>query len=501
ILAADLVGYSRLVEADEVGTVTRVLDIVKNTIRPIINAHSGRVIKLMGDGVLAEFHSVVEAVNCAIAIKSTITERYSDMPEGREIHFRYGINLGDVIVEDDDVYGHGVNVAARLESLAEPDEIYISRPVRDQIRDRVDCYLEDKGNFQVKNIRRPVRVFRVVDDPDEAAPMLAEDRARSWRWRRAAIFAGVVAGFLAIDLWPASSPGPLNPETTLAVEALRGNFTLQLRSNIRLGPGTDFRIARTLNAGATLPVTGEITHQGDLWYQVTVPGTQEPLFVFSELGEMNASERLVLLPVARSDVIGDDASPTKAATEAQSADQLALLPKQPHAGFEPSVVSLPAVANTIPEDAGAILPARLEPSGNTLLTEQDDTDALWVRISMDLTTPYMPDCNHHDIDGLHRIPLGTDAVWQEIGGRNGRSFDLSARAYEHGQQVVLEVLPFASEWEAEDAIRFDFNGTEPGQSGSGFADRRAGAPHAQCGTFAIYVDLAEEPDPTEQPVD
>ena len=134
-------------------------------IDPSVEEYGGRIVKLMGDGILIEFPSVVEAVGCAIAVQRGVAKRNEAVPELRQVVFRVGVNVGDVIIEDDDIYGDGVNLAARIQTLAEPGGICISRTVRDQIRDKLDIALEDLGEHEVKNIARPVRVFRVPIEP------------------------------------------------------------------------------------------------------------------------------------------------------------------------------------------------------------------------------------------------------------------------------------------------------------------------------------------------
>jgi adenylate cyclase len=159
ILAADVAGYSRLMGADEEGTHARVKAHLRELIEPKIAEHRGRIVKNTGDGFLAEFASVVDAVRCAVEVQRGMAERNADVPEKRRISFRVGVNLGDVIVEEHDIFGDGVNVAARLEALAEPGGICVSRVVRDQVRDKFDCAFEDLGEQQVKNITRPVWVY------------------------------------------------------------------------------------------------------------------------------------------------------------------------------------------------------------------------------------------------------------------------------------------------------------------------------------------------------
>ena len=168
ILSADVVGYSRLMAGDETGTLGRLKGLRGEIIDPIIAEHNGRIVKLMGDGALVEFASVVDAVECATAVQKAVAEHQADLPEALCITFRIGINLGDVIVEGDDIYGDGVNVAARIEALAPPGGICISRAARDQVRDKLDLALEDMGEIEVKNIPRAIRVFRVPVAPAAA---------------------------------------------------------------------------------------------------------------------------------------------------------------------------------------------------------------------------------------------------------------------------------------------------------------------------------------------
>ncbi len=163
IFAADVAGYSRLIGADEEGTLARLKAHRRELIDPTIAEHQGRIVKTTGDGVLAEFASPVKAVRCAIDVQYGMAERNAGVPEGQRIEFRIGINLGDVVVEDDgDLYGDGVNVAARLENIAEPGAVYISRTVRDFVDGTPELVLEDLGERELKNIARLVQVFRIA---------------------------------------------------------------------------------------------------------------------------------------------------------------------------------------------------------------------------------------------------------------------------------------------------------------------------------------------------
>ena len=169
ILAADIAGYSRLMGIDEEGTLRDLLAHRRALIDPKITEHRGRMVKTTGDGALVEFASVVDAVRCAVDIQRGMIERNADVAQERRIEFRIGINVGDVIIEGSDIYGDGVNVAARLEALAAPGGICVSRVVHDQVEDKLSFVFQDLGDHAVKNIARPVRVFR-VNEKDEAAP-------------------------------------------------------------------------------------------------------------------------------------------------------------------------------------------------------------------------------------------------------------------------------------------------------------------------------------------
>ena len=162
ILAADIVGYSRLMGADEAGTLAQLKEIRSELLDKKIAEHQGRIVKIMGDGILAEFPSVVGAVACAAEIQQGMQARNASMSADRRIEFRVGINLGDVIVEGDDIYGDGVNVAARLQTIAAPAGIAVTQSVRDQVGNRLNCAFEDCGDQQLKNIDKPVRVYNVL---------------------------------------------------------------------------------------------------------------------------------------------------------------------------------------------------------------------------------------------------------------------------------------------------------------------------------------------------
>ena len=177
ILAADIAGYSRLMGLDEAGTLARLRAHRRELIDPKIAERKGRIVKTTGDGILIEFPSVVEAVACAVAVQRGMAERNVSAPEDQRIVFRVGINLGDIIIaEDNDIHGDGVNVAARLEGIADPGGICISGTVRDHIGDRLDLAFDDMGEQKLKNIARPLRVYRIrLAATESTKPVPAEE--------------------------------------------------------------------------------------------------------------------------------------------------------------------------------------------------------------------------------------------------------------------------------------------------------------------------------------
>jgi class 3 adenylate cyclase len=181
ILAADAVGYSRMMAADEEGTM-RILSAHRSVIDGIIQFHEGRIINTAGDSVLAEFASPTQAVRCAVEIQDALKTRNDSLPEERRLHFRIGVNLGDVMVKGEDLLGDGVNVAARLEGIAEPGEIYLSSSVYDQIAGKLDLGFVDMGEQSLKNIDRPVRAYRVDRGGGRAKPRARKTRAPIGPW-------------------------------------------------------------------------------------------------------------------------------------------------------------------------------------------------------------------------------------------------------------------------------------------------------------------------------
>ena len=223
ILAADVAGYSRLMGADEERTHERLKAHRRQLVDPKIREHHGRIVKTTGDGLLVEFPSVVDAVRCAVELQRAMLDRNADIADDKRITFRIGVNLGDVIAEGGDIYGDGVNVAARLEALAEPGGICISGTVWDHIRDKLAYPFEDRGEQSVKNIARPVRVFGLDAAAVGSLPLApAVPQISSWRsgrsTKRLPLGAGIIAfvGIAAIAVW---WQWPQKPLPTAAVQA------------------------------------------------------------------------------------------------------------------------------------------------------------------------------------------------------------------------------------------------------------------------------------------
>jgi adenylate cyclase len=196
ILAADVVGYSRLMEQDEAETFERLRVHRKELFEPEIAKHQGRIFKLMGDGLLAEFGSVVDAVECAVVLQRAMAVRNTGLAEDRRIDIRIGINLGDVIVEGDDRHGDGVNIAARLQQLAEPGGVAVSRTVVDHVKRKLALEFEPFGEQRVKNITEPIGVYRLA--PQGSIPKRHLSMPRSAR--RAGLLAAAAILFLVVGI-------------------------------------------------------------------------------------------------------------------------------------------------------------------------------------------------------------------------------------------------------------------------------------------------------------
>jgi adenylate cyclase len=251
IMAADIVGYSRLVEQDEAGTLAAIRDLRHELIDPLLAEHHGRIVKLMGDGAIAEFGSVVDAVSCAAAIQRSVAERQAEVPPDRRIVFRIGINLGDVVVDGDDLLGDGVNVAARLEQLCEPGGVLVSGTAHDHLQGKLGLPLDDAGEQQLKNIARPVRIWQLR--LDGAKPTRLRPRKRSAGNIMPTAAAALIALVLTGGAWwwfrpaaPASGPPGL---AVLPFTNLSGDPALDF-----LGAGVAEDVITVLSTFPTLRV-------------------------------------------------------------------------------------------------------------------------------------------------------------------------------------------------------------------------------------------------------
>ncbi|WP_245474910.1 adenylate/guanylate cyclase domain-containing protein [Bradyrhizobium sp. Leo121] len=219
IVAGDIAGYSRLMQLDEEGTHNRVKRIERDLIEPTIVEHHGKLVKTTGDGFIAMFDSPVEAVRCSIVIQQNLVGRNAAVPRDYWIEYRIGVNLGDVIIEPDDIYGDGVNVASRLEGIAEPGQVFISGGIYEQIKHKLVCGYESLGDRKVKNITDPVRVYRVL--PDAAAFQRTRRRRENVLIFLLSITLAIIAGGILWSLLiprseklavrtpaPAASPSP-----------------------------------------------------------------------------------------------------------------------------------------------------------------------------------------------------------------------------------------------------------------------------------------------------
>ena len=232
IFALDMVGFSRLIEDDEAGTLARQKAHRAELIDPSIANHHGRIVKGTGDGLLAEFPSAVDAVDCSAEIQRAMPDREADVSAYRSIAFRIGINVGDIVAEDGDIYGDGVNVAARIEALADPGGVLVSGSAYSQVKNKVELGFEDLGPHRVKNILEPVHIYRVLLDPAEAGKMPGKRRRRRKGIRPEALAAAAVIVVLGGGL--AIRDFVLRDTTRQDARAIRSSALEQL---LKLYPG------------------------------------------------------------------------------------------------------------------------------------------------------------------------------------------------------------------------------------------------------------------------
>jgi class 3 adenylate cyclase len=232
VLFADVVGYSRLTAQDEVGTWRRLRRVLRDIVRPNVEAHDGRIISIAGDGIMVEFPSAVEAVSSAIALQQSMGLRNAAVADDQRIELRVGINLGDIIIHGDDLHGDGVNVAARLEPLAEPGGICISATVHEHVHAKLQYPFEDRGEKLVKNIATPIRIYMIGPDTIAQLPTAIAGAGKQkgvWRWCAAALIIGLFGCAALWRPWLAPTPtettrvqGPASgPPATLAAGLAR----------------------------------------------------------------------------------------------------------------------------------------------------------------------------------------------------------------------------------------------------------------------------------------
>ncbi len=219
ILATDMVAYSRFMEADETGTLAALNERRREIIDPAITDHRGRIVKTTGDGLLVEFASVVDAVGCAVSFQRAMAARNDGIPEDQQIRFRVGINLGDIIVEGNDIFGEGVNIAARIESLAEPGGVSVSAAVHQQLKSKIDIEYEDQGLQSVKNIEEPIHIYKLLLEPQNKEVEAAVTPSVGIRPMPAVAFAVVLVFCLSAGaLWwnyGAPDPEPAGPDDSI----------------------------------------------------------------------------------------------------------------------------------------------------------------------------------------------------------------------------------------------------------------------------------------------
>ncbi len=471
ILAADVTGYSRLMGRDEEGTLARLDECRRSVIEPKVAAHRGRIFKTTGDGLLAEFSSVVDAVRCAVEIQQAMAELNRPLPADRRMDFRVGINLGDVMMVEDDIYGDGVNVAARIEGLAEPGGICLSKTVVDHIQDKLDLALQDLGERHVKNIARPVRVFRVLLDGVPARPPPALQPAASRPLpggRRSAFLASALALAVvgAAVLWhvagraPAPTPAPGGPSVAVLPFDVFGADP-QL-TPLAAGIGQDILTQLDQVSGLTVVSPGAAAGSRDAG--ADIPGTGRRLGVRYLLqGSLRPAGDQVRLSVRLVDATrGEDVWGAR----------YDLAARDPLASEDSMVESLTTevlvrMRNRDLQDARATPADRLGPYGFYLLGKEalarDDLRGIKVAAAMfdralALDSGYAPALAGRALVALRELKLGLGAG--SMAASLGRIFDLAEKALAlspgvaDAQQVAGEVYLYRRQYDqAIDLLR------------------------------------------------
>ncbi|MEL6768784.1 MAG: adenylate/guanylate cyclase domain-containing protein [Pseudomonadota bacterium] len=452
ILAADVVGYSRLMRADETGTFERVAHCLEAIVMARIAARNGRVFKTMGDGILAEFVSVRLAVVAALEIQEALAaDPVADASGLSPIKLRIGVTMGDVIAQGDDLYGDGVNMAARVEAIAPIGGVAVTRTVRDAVRDHLDLVFEDAGKKVVKNIPRPVHLFHVKRPtvgavPEEGGPAPAQAMPEP-------VAAAPVAQAAAPDRPERQTRRlPLVPiAAALALAALTG-AALQ-----RQNPDAVLDVAATAPAGTTEPDAA------------VSPGgaANSPAFIAEAPPPPPESETSLERVSAR-----DVAAPSALAPESGAlriedlvdGDALAALPWSPPEA----------------EDAGDTLHAGVP-------------EMVSVRISFSLNPGSWPTCSPFGGEQVHLLPLSAEGGWQTIRNISGHEIEMRARAEASadGEGLTVSILPYPDLWRHADAMTVRFATRAPGTIREAYSDRRAMPPLIGCGRLVAHVELVD----------
>lgn len=497
IMAADLAGYSRMMAADETRTHLRVQRALDTIFLPEIEGYSGTVIKTMGDGLLAVFPSVLAASACAVKLQRRLTAAARKDTHPDLLEFRIGINVGDVILQDGDVFGEGVNLAARVEALAPPGGICVTRQVRDQIRDRLDHPLQDFGQIKVKNLARPVRLFAIRWDED-----YADAAGEPWlkRYRRAMVAVMLATVIVLAEGLPALQ-GPLDSTVRTDNRSDFGSQNARLlyahgRINLRAGPGTDFSVIGKAQPGQAFVVVSEPAQtEPARWLEVrAASGTA---FVFAELLHP-APPKSDLPTLPRLAVTPDPATPAQ--TPPAAAGQLALpvvdLTPQRRTNatlVRPEPIALPR-AKAPQTSANAI--AAAAPALGQTRTQTDPepsrkADSITVLLSMDTTDSVYGDCAQTlGKPTVQTLPL-IAGEWVKVPYKARVPLNLKARATHGDRGVTISVLPFAGAWSEADAIDIHFADPANGAAARGYSTKRpVGALHV-CRGLTAYVQIVE----------
>ncbi|MEO0957063.1 MAG: adenylate/guanylate cyclase domain-containing protein [Pseudomonadota bacterium] len=437
ILAADVVGYSRLMRADETATFERVGHTIASLIVPRLEARSGRVFKTMGDGLLAEFTSVRLAVVAALEIQEALaTDPVADAAGPNPIRLRIGITMGDVIAQDGDLYGDGVNMAARVESIAPVGGVAVTRAVRDAVRDHMDLVFQDAGKKVVKNIPRPVHIFHVkrpvagaAETPSAAVTIPAPD-----------------PGVMAQTVPPARARRPiLVPAIAAGALVLLAGAAFHDRGAGRLDQATTPEAASEAQASLGVePLADGTVPSADAAASFETVAVQEP----AEADLAPAADNVLSL------------------AELSDGEALAALPWKPQ-GVEG-------------EEQGA--------SAGTF-----EPETVGVRISFSLNPGSWSTCVSFGGETVHRLPIGEGADWQTIRTASGPELEMRARAVEagDGEGVTVTILPYPGTWRSSDELTVHFDERTPGAVRDAFSQRRARPPFIGCGRLVAHVKLVD----------